>query len=76
MFLGDMDTDDEHDPSLSQAISCAISGVNIAVYDTGDDVPEPIAEEAERTVVLNSLKDFWVEQKKRTAETRRSARRS
>ena len=60
---GDMDTDDEHDPSLSQTISFAISGVNIAVSDAGGDVPEPIAEEAERTVVLNSLKDFWVELK-------------
>ena len=57
---GDMDTDDEHEPSLSQAISSAISGINIAVFDANGDVPEPASDEAEHAVVLSSLKDIWV----------------
>ena len=58
-----MDTNAEHEPSLSQAISSAISGLNIAVFDTSCDVPEPAADETERVVVVNSLKDLWVELK-------------
>ena len=60
---GDLDTDDEHEPSLSQAISSAISGVNIAVLDTNGDVLEPAVDETERAVVEDSLKDRWVELK-------------
>ena len=60
---GDMDTDDEHEPSLSQAISSAISGVNIAVLDANGDVLGSAVDEAERAVVEDSLKDLWVERK-------------
>ena len=43
---GDMDTDDEHDPGLSQAISSAISGVNIAVIDANADILGSAVDEA------------------------------
>ena len=62
---GDMDTDDEHDPSLPQAICSAISGVNIAVIDTNGDILGSAVDETERAVVKDSLKDFWVELKTR-----------
>ena len=58
---GDMDTDDEHDPSLSQAILSAISGVNIAVLDANGDALEPTIEETERDVLKETLEDLWVE---------------
>ena len=58
-----MDTDLEHEPSLSQAIASAISGVNIDVLDANGDVPESAADEAEHAVVLNSFKDLWMELK-------------
>ena len=48
---GDMDTDEVHDPSLSQAIRCAISGVNIAVLDANGDALEPTIDETEHAVV-------------------------
>ena len=56
-----MDTDDEHDPSLSQATLSAISGVNIAVLDTNGDALESTIDETERAVVKETLKDLWVE---------------
>ena len=62
---GDMDADDKHKPSLSQAISSAISGVNIAVLDANCDVLGTAVDEAERAVVEDSLKDLWVELKTR-----------
>ena len=56
-----MDADDEHDPSLSQAIRSAISGVDIAVLDTNYDTLVPAIDATEHVMVKETLKDLWVE---------------
>ena len=58
---GDMDADDEHDPSLSQAIRSAISGVDIAVLDTNGDTFVPAIDETEHAVVKETFKDLWID---------------
>ena len=58
---GDMDTDDEHDPSLSQAIRSAISGVDIAVRDTNGDALEPTIDETEHALVKETFQYLWID---------------